>query len=80
MNSIAIAEARAKLSTVLKNVQAGEEFIITSDRSKEPVAVVVPFSEWKKSQSRKLGSLSGKVRVEFSDDLQMTEEELFCES
>ena len=39
------------------------------------IAVIVPIAEYKKIKERRLGSLVGKVTVEFKDDWKMTDEE-----
>ena len=53
-----VAEAKAKLSTLLKKAQRGEEVVIARDH--KPIARIVPF-ETKPAGPRKPGSGKGKV-------------------
>jgi prevent-host-death family protein len=76
MLTLAIAEARAQFSQVLKQVQAGEEVAIASGKRREPIAVIIPFPVWeeKKEKKRKLGTLE-HWNVTISEDWKMTTEE-----
>jgi len=76
MKSLPVAEIRAKFSSLLKEVESGKEIGITFGRKKEPIAVIVSISEYKKIKARKLGTLEGKAKVTFSDNWDITEEEL----
>jgi prevent-host-death family protein len=58
MTSYQIAEVKTRLSAVLKEVERGEDVMITRGRSKEPVAYIVSPSAWKKSRRFELGSLA----------------------
>lgn len=78
MKSLPVGEIKAQFSEVLEKVQQGESFEIVYGKKKKPVARIVPIngngSESKKKK-RKLGILDGKMKVVFSDDFKMTEEE-----
>jgi prevent-host-death family protein len=76
MKSLPVAEIRAKFSSLLKEVESGKEIGITFGRKKEPIAVIVSIREYKKIKARKLGTLEGKAKVTFSDNWNITEEEL----
>ena len=76
MKTLQTAEAKTHFSSIMKDIQAGNEVAITYGRKKETVAVIIPYEKWKKSQKRELGTLEGKVSVEFADDFAMTDEEL----
>ena len=76
MKTLPVAEVRTNFSSVLKEVESGKEIGIAFGRKKETIAVIVPIGEYKKMRERKLGTLEGKVTVEFSDDWAMTDEEL----
>ncbi|HOE76898.1 MAG TPA: type II toxin-antitoxin system Phd/YefM family antitoxin [Rectinema sp.] len=76
MKNLPVAEVRSKFSSVLKDVAEGEEIGITFGRKKEPIAVIVPINEYKKIKARRLGTLEGKATVSFSDDWEITDEEL----
>jgi prevent-host-death family protein len=76
MKTLQLAEAKTHFSSILKDVEAGNEIGITYGKKKRAIAVIIPYEKWKKGQKRQLGTLEGKMSVEFSDDFSMTEEEL----
>lgn len=75
MKTLPVAEIRTNLCALLKEVESGSEIGITFGRKKETIAVIIPIDEYKKIKARKLGTLEGKVKVEFSDNWAITEEE-----
>ena len=76
MKVLQSAEAKTHFSSVLRDVQAGDEVAIAYGKKKETIAVIIPYEKWKKNQKRKLGTLEGKVTVEFAKDFYMSDEEL----
>ena len=70
-----VGELKARFSKVLAAVRAGERVGVLYGKSREPVAMIVPYEEVDLPE-RELGFLDGKVRIEFMDDFDMTEEEL----
>ena len=75
MKTLKSSEAKTHFTSVLKDVEAGNEVAIT-DGEKQTVAVIIPFEKWKKNQKRQLGILEGKATVVFAEDFAMTDEEL----
>jgi prevent-host-death family protein len=76
MKTLPVAEVRTHFSSLLKEVESGQEIGISFGRKKLPIAVIVPINEYLKTRPRKLGTLEGKVTVEFKDDWAITDEEL----
>jgi antitoxin (DNA-binding transcriptional repressor) of toxin-antitoxin stability system len=76
MKTLLVAEIRAKFSSLLKEVESGNEIGIAFGRKKETIAVIVPIEEYKRIKTRKLGTLQGKASVEFKGDWNITDEEL----
>jgi prevent-host-death family protein len=76
MKTLQSAEAKTHFSSVLRDVEAGNEVAISYGKQKRTVAVIIPFEKWKNAQKRQLGSLEGKMTVKFSSDFTMTDEEL----
>jgi prevent-host-death family protein len=76
MKTLQSAEAKAHFSSILKDVEAGNEVAIAYGRKKRTVAVIIPYEQWKKSKKRQLGTLEGKMTVNFPDNFSMTDEEL----
>jgi antitoxin (DNA-binding transcriptional repressor) of toxin-antitoxin stability system len=75
MKTLQSAEAKTHFSSVLKDIEAGNEVAIVYGKKKETVAVIIPYKKWKK-QKRQLGTLEGKMSVTFAKDFAMTGEEL----
>jgi antitoxin (DNA-binding transcriptional repressor) of toxin-antitoxin stability system len=76
MKTLQSAEAKTHFSSVLKDIEAGNEVAIVYGKKKETVAVIIPYKKWKKKQKRQLGTLEGKMSVKFAEDFAMTDEEL----
>jgi antitoxin (DNA-binding transcriptional repressor) of toxin-antitoxin stability system len=76
MKTLQSAEAKAHFSSILKDIEAGNEVAIIYGKKKRTIAVIIPYEQWKKSKKRQLGTLEGKMTVNFSDDFSMSDEEL----
>jgi prevent-host-death family protein len=76
MKTVRSADAKTHFSSILRDVEAGDEVAISYGKKKQTIAVIIPYEKWKKSQKRQLGTLEGKISVSFSDDFKMTDEEL----
>jgi len=60
MKTLPVGELKAQFSEVLEKVRAGESYAILHGRQKEPVAMIVPYSEEQAKKHRKLASMMGK--------------------
>ncbi|MDR0444315.1 MAG: type II toxin-antitoxin system Phd/YefM family antitoxin [Treponema sp.] len=76
MKTLQLAEAKTHFSSIMKDVEAGNEVAISYGKKKQNIAVIVSYEKWKKSKKRQLGTLESKMSVEFADDFAMTDEEL----
>jgi antitoxin (DNA-binding transcriptional repressor) of toxin-antitoxin stability system len=76
MKIIQSAEAKAHFSSILKDIEAGNEVAIAYGKKKQTIAVIIPYEQWKKSKKRQLGTLEGKMTVNFSNDFSISDEEL----
>jgi prevent-host-death family protein len=76
MKTLQSAKAKTHFSSILKDVEAGNEVTITYGKKKQAIAVVIPYERWKKYQKRQLGTLEGKMSVIFAEDFAMADEEL----
>jgi prevent-host-death family protein len=76
MKTLPLAEAKTHFSSIIKDVEAGNEVAISYGKKKQTIAVIIPYEKWKKSKKRQLGTLEGKMSVTFTDDFAMTDEEL----
>jgi len=75
MKAMAVGEFKTHFSEILEEVRRGNKVKILYGKAKKPVAVIVPYQEEKKAE-RQIGILDGKVKMKFSDDFEMTTEEL----
>ena len=76
MKVLQSAEAKVHFSSVMRDIQAGNEVAIVYGKRKETIAVIVPYEQWKKSKKRELGSLKGIATVKFAEDFSMSDEDL----
>ena len=74
MKALPVAELKAEFSRVLADVRRGERIGVLYGRSKEPVAMIVPY-EPERVGKREIGFLDGKATIEFAEDYEMTEAE-----
>jgi prevent-host-death family protein len=75
MKTLPVGEFKTHFSEVIDDVRAGEEIVITYGKKKEQVAVVIPYSLYKKRNQIKLGLLKNNT-YKIHDSFAMTEEEL----
>jgi prevent-host-death family protein len=76
MKTLHSAEAKTHFSSVLKDVEAGNDVAIVYGKKKQAIAVIISYEKWKKGQKRELGTLEGKMSVTFAKEFAMTDEEL----
>ena len=76
MKTLQSAQAKVHFSSVIRDVQAGNEVAIVFGKKKQTVAVIIPYEQWKKSKKRELGTLKGIAAVQFAKDFFITDEEL----
>jgi antitoxin (DNA-binding transcriptional repressor) of toxin-antitoxin stability system len=75
MKAMAVGELKTHFSEILEEVRHGKKVGILYGRTKEPVAMIVPYSD-KQKVEREIGILDGKAVIEFKDNFEMTTEEL----
>ena len=75
MKTVPLAEARTHFSSLLKEVESGNEIGITYGRKKKTIAVIVPIEEYRKIKAKRLGTLEGRVKLEFKGDWSISDEE-----
>ena len=75
-NLLPVGEFKANFSQVLDKVSKGESIGITYGKSKQKVAVLIPYKDYQKRSKIKLGIWEGKATFKLSKDFKMTDEEL----
>lgn len=79
MNTLTIGEFKSCFSDVLEHVKKGEEIVISYGKKKEKVAVLIPYSRYRKrSKIRKLGLLVGKAACEIRENFSISDEEFLA--
>lgn len=76
MKTLQVGELKAKFSKVLEYLKNGEEITISFGKKKEKIAVIVPYSKYKKGINRKLGILKNKASFKIHKDFKISDEEL----
>ena len=74
MTQMTVADLKADFSSVLTQVQMGEQFQILFGRSKKPVAVLSPLSEGGRHR-RSLGTYEGRASFSEQGDGKISLEE-----
>ena len=75
MKFLPVGELKTHFSEVLADIKSGEEVVITYGKKRESIAVIVPYSQYRKKHSIRLGLLQDK-KMKIHDDFKMSEEEL----
>jgi len=77
MQTIQIAELKAKFSEILQHIQdKKEEYVIQYGRKHKKVAAIIPYETYAKNTPKiKLGLLKNKANYEIKPDFEMTEGE-----
>jgi len=76
MRTVQYTEAKNRFSSILKDIENGNEVAISYGKDNRTIAVITSYDRWKKKQKRKIGTLEGKMSVEFSNHFSITDEEL----
>jgi prevent-host-death family protein len=76
MKTLQVGELKSRFSSVLEAVRRGEEIAISFGKRKERLAVIVPYSKYKKGVQRKLGILKNKASFELHEGFKISDEEL----
>jgi prevent-host-death family protein len=76
MKTMQIGELKTHFSQVLERIKKGEKIVISYGKKKENIAVIIPYSEYNKSHSIKIGGLKGKAKYSFGKDFEMSSEEI----
>lgn len=76
MKNMQVGEFKSKFSKVLEDIKKGEEITISFGKKKEKIAVIIPYSKYKKNIHRKLGILENKASFAIKDNFSLSDEEL----
>ncbi|MFP4035959.1 MAG: type II toxin-antitoxin system Phd/YefM family antitoxin [Desulfobacteraceae bacterium] len=76
METMTVAELKARFSSVLAELRNGKEVVISYGKRREKVAVLIPYSKFQHSRPRRLGVLKHRGKCVIHDDFKMSDREL----
>lgn len=76
MKTLAVGELKSNFSSVLAEVAAGRPVAVGYGKSKRRVAVLVPYSQYRRPAGRKLGVLAGRATCRILPGFAMSDEDL----
>jgi antitoxin (DNA-binding transcriptional repressor) of toxin-antitoxin stability system len=76
MKVMTVGDFKSRFSEALEAVRDGETIIVSYGRNHRKVAAMVPYTALEPRHKRPLGLLKSKVRVTFSRDFKLRDEDL----
>lgn len=76
MKTYTVGDFKTNFSDALAYIRQGRAITLSFGKKKEPVAVLVPYQEYKKANRIKLGILENKASFKVGADFKMTDEQL----
>jgi antitoxin (DNA-binding transcriptional repressor) of toxin-antitoxin stability system len=73
---MAVGELKSRFSSVLEEIKAGHSIAVGYGKSHRRIAVLVPYSAFRKGASRKLGILASRGSCRTAVDFRLSDEEL----
>ena len=74
MKTLTVGNLKTHFSKILSEIKMGKECIIEYGKKHEKVAVIIPYSKYKK-KNIKFGLLKNKGKIFFKKNFKITEEE-----
>ena len=75
MKTLQVGEFKRRFSKVLDEIRQGEEITISFGKNREKIAVLIPYSSYKKKDKRKLGILENKASFHIEGNFELSDEE-----
>ncbi|NIR51903.1 type II toxin-antitoxin system Phd/YefM family antitoxin [candidate division KSB1 bacterium] len=76
MKVIPYTHIKNNLAKIFEMVKNGEEIIVSKNKGREKLAVILPYKKYKTDKERPLGILKRKASFKLKNDFKMTEQEL----
>lgn len=76
MKTFTYTHLKNNLTEIFEMVKNGEEIVVSKNKGKERLAVILPYGKHKPVKQRPLGILKGKATFEIKNGFKMTEQEL----
>lgn len=75
MKDMTAEEIQKDILRIIEMVQSGEDVLVTSGRTNEKIAVIIPYAKYRQQRKRKLGLLKGKANFRIREDFKLTDRE-----
>ncbi|OGL47035.1 MAG: hypothetical protein A2161_17625, partial [Candidatus Schekmanbacteria bacterium RBG_13_48_7] len=75
MKTFTYTEIKNNVSEIIEMVKSGEEIVVSSTKSKEIIAVIIPYHRYEKRKERILGILKGIASYREKDNFKLTDQE-----
>lgn len=75
MKTLTYTEIKNNFPQILDIVKSGEEIVVSAEKGKERVAVIISYEKYQRKKERPLGILRGKASYNIKDDFEITDEE-----
>jgi len=75
MKTFKVGEFKSKFSNIIKNVEQGDEIVISYGKKGERVAVLIPYYKYKLKNKVKLGILKNKASCHIKKNFKISDEE-----
>ena len=77
MKTLTVGDLKANFSSIIKDVKTGKSVTIAFGRNHEKVAVLIPYSEYRKSKKpRKIGILEGQATYKIKKNFKISDNDL----
>ncbi|MDI6734639.1 MAG: prevent-host-death protein [bacterium] len=76
MKTLTYMEVENNFPRVLDIVKSGEDIVVSTEKKRELLAVIIPYEKYWKKKQRPLGILKGKAHYKIKDNFKITDEEL----
>lgn len=76
MKTLAIGEFKSRFSSVLADIKSGHPVAVSYGKSRQKLAVLMPYDQFRKSPGRKLGILASRGSCVVKKDFALSDEEL----
>ncbi|MEZ4529157.1 MAG: hypothetical protein R2941_24860 [Desulfobacterales bacterium] len=76
MKQLTKNEIKDNFLSILAIVQKGEDIIVTGDKDREKLAVIVPYQKYHQKSERVLAPLKGKAGYKIKENFKINDEEL----
>ncbi|MBL8025321.1 MAG: type II toxin-antitoxin system Phd/YefM family antitoxin [Fibrobacteres bacterium] len=74
MKTLSVSDIKTNFSEVIQNIKTGEQYTVEFGRRHEKIAVILPYSHYKKKNKLKFGLMADR-KIVMSDDFSISNDE-----